>query len=617
MEVLHQKFKSAMLTEGSTIMTLEPTEKRLRNRFATLQKELEELNYSKIGIDLYWKFSQLASRWKLPSAPVELLPPLRYWMLPVVLQLPRTVSVPASGLDLAKGVATSQAPPANTLVPQGRHAEAVFSPTANIFVRDFVIRRIPSLPSATGSQVHLITSRLASQHRRVTASSAVSSPLSSTCHPGVADEVELLENKKIDLEAKFVKLYSLCPIEWNRPRKRLCVILITENNKKHEFARVALRDIALNSGYNSKRVQFAYMFKETQPNFVQSISKGSFEKSLLQIVIIWRRNNKHIKYEWVFVAKRNDTVVAGNLTNSTENDISYTLKRLLKSSEGFKYESIVQKLFDEHSKGLLSKWISRFRYLVDYVSDNIEEEHLLVCLSLLGTIGFMFAVGYILTYFVNAEVENLKAQGHLNESQDECQNNYIPELKLYELRAEKYNGMIRLLKPGCRTILLITDFKSRNRLIPYFHKAIWPYRKSKTLLFGHMVIERGLTWFTEILRLSLCTNQKLEVNPRNCVGTVLALNGHRKYFCMYHAKHPESVRGPKRILKITKILLDPTEDPEVGTFLERGYSEESEAESNILLEENLLNSLDNWLERLFDGRTQKYYINYWPEFTTK
>ena len=27
-------------------------------------------------------------------------------------------------------------------------------------------------------------------------------------------------------------------------------------------------------------------------------------------------------------------------------------------------------------------------------------------------------------------------------------------------------------------------------------------------------------------------------------GTVLSLNGHRRYFCMYHAKHPEASRRP-------------------------------------------------------------------------
>ena len=30
--------------------------------------------------------------------------------------------------------------------------------------------------------------------------------------------------------------------------------------------------------------------------------------------------------------------------------------------------------------------------------------------------------------------------------------------------------------------------------------------------------------------------------------------------------------------------------------------------------ENLLDGLPLWLDRLFEGSTQRYYINYWPEF---
>lgn len=58
-------------------------------------------------------------------------------------------------------------------------------------------------------------------------------------------------------------------------------------------------------------------------------------------------------------------------------------------------------------------------------------------------------------------------------------------------------------------------------------------------MFSYMLIERGLTWYKEILELSLPDGRRLNINPRNCVGTVLALNGHRKYFCMFHAKHME------------------------------------------------------------------------------
>lgn len=58
-------------------------------------------------------------------------------------------------------------------------------------------------------------------------------------------------------------------------------------------------------------------------------------------------------------------------------------------------------------------------------------------------------------------------------------------------------------------------------------------------MFSFMYIERGLTWYKELLQLSLPEERELNINPRNCVGTVLSLNGHRKYFCMFHAKHTE------------------------------------------------------------------------------
>lgn len=75
-------------------------------------------------------------------------------------------------------------------------------------------------------------------------------------------------------------------------------------------------------------------------------------------------------------------------------------------------------------------------------------------------------------------------------------------------------------------------------------------------MFAVMLTERGLGWYSELLRLSLMNTddtRDLKINPRNCIGTVLALNGHRKYFCMYHAKHPESSRGT-RVRKFILIL---------------------------------------------------------------
>ena len=52
----------------------------------------------------------------------------------------------------------------------------------------------------------------------------------------------------------------------------------------------------------------------------------------------------------------------------------------------------------------------------------------------------------------------------------------------------------------------------------------------------------GLQWYKKILNLTLPEPRDININPKNCIGTVLSLNGHRRYFCMYHAKHPEGNR---------------------------------------------------------------------------
>lgn len=44
------------------------------------------------------------------------------------------------------------------------------------------------------------------------------------------------------------------------------------------------------------------------------------------------------------------------------------------------------------------------------------------------------------------------------------------------MRVETYNGLVRLLKPGCRTIVLLVDSQTKLKLLPAFHKAVWPYR---------------------------------------------------------------------------------------------------------------------------------------------
>lgn len=78
------------------------------------------------------------------------------------------------------------------------------------------------------------------------------------------------------------------------------------------------------------------------------------------------------------------------------------------------------------------------------------------------------------------------------------------------------------------------------------------------------------------------------------------------------------------MLAMAKRLSHEQGDPEAGAFLGLESEDSSDAgvdatddTSKILLEENLLDGLSNWLDRLFEGSTHRYFVNYWPDFPTK
>ncbi|XP_066588233.1 dnaJ homolog subfamily C member 16 [Prorops nasuta] len=416
---------------------------------------------------------------------------------------------------------------------------------------------------------------------------------------------------------------SVCPPEWLRPQKRLCAILISQQNSAHDLARQKFRQVALESPHSPERVRYAYVFKEAQAEFVSALStgEGSPLDPLLHIVIIWRRDANNLKYEWLPNGWIN-AVQDEHQWNKTRQTLEQTIQRLLRASEALPYAAVVRELTDEHAQGTVEKLIKRALLTVDYLSDNFTKEQILPLISLLATLMLIGAAGYGMSYLV--KLEEASVQAERAQYKETAKTSTQPQLKLYELRVEKYNGMVRLLKPGCRTIILLVDTQSRLKLIPAFHRAVWPYRKNKTLMFGHLSLDKGLDWYKKLLSLSLPEPKELNINAKNCVGTVLSLNGHRRYFCMYHAKHPEcgKGKGTKRMERMAKQLSRRSEDAEAGAFIGFDSSSESELsheenDNNVLYQENLLDGLPMWLDRLFEGLTYRYYINYWPEFTAK
>lgn len=88
--------------------------------------------------------------------------------------------------------------------------------------------------------------------------------------------------------------------------------------------------------------------QEKQPDFVNALTKDG-EDTLLRLVIIWRRDTSHIKYEWVSGAslhiKRMDNETAETNFNSTKEKLDNTIQRLLRTSEALSYEAEVKVIY--------------------------------------------------------------------------------------------------------------------------------------------------------------------------------------------------------------------------------------------------------------------------------
>ncbi len=222
---------------------------------------------------------------------------------------------------------------------------------------------------------------------------------------------------------------------------------------------------------------------------------------------------------------------------------------------------MLNELLDEHAASLPMRLINRMLDTWDFLKDNLSKDEVLPVISLIAALAFVFIGAQCLQSLVPDDDEN----SDLRRGQSGNPASATPELKLVEFKAETYNGLVRLQRPGCRTMILICDIQSKNQLVSKFFKIMWPYRRNKTLNFGYMFIEKGMSWYKDLLGktnnnyamfpsysyITLSLEQTTEsdiasdrqINAKNCVGTVLALNGHRKYFCMYHARHPEGARS--------------------------------------------------------------------------
>lgn len=151
--------------------------------------------------------------------------------------------------------------------------------------------------------------------------------------------------------------------------------------------------------------------QERQSAFVNALS-SNIDETLLRLVIIWRRDTSHVKYEWVsgisLHVQRLDNETAEHNYNATRRRLYESIQRLSRTSEALSFEAEVRDLLDEHAQGIVLQILTRIWNFSEQMFENIGQQHMMALLSIVGTLAFIVGIGYLLAYLVRIEEEDIQ-----------------------------------------------------------------------------------------------------------------------------------------------------------------------------------------------------------------
>ncbi|XP_045161432.1 dnaJ homolog subfamily C member 16-like [Mercenaria mercenaria] len=395
---------------------------------------------------------------------------------------------------------------------------------------------------------------------------------------------------------------ELCPEEYKVKNRRLCVVLFTKKGKEHDGHRDGFRKYSQRSRLtDSTRVQFAYVYEDTQQDFVKALSKGKQLQSgeqKLKVAILWRMEKYQMKYEWL------ETGWEPEKEKQCGTMLEKRLNLLLTTDTVMPYKVTPPQLFNEHGLGLLTRIGYKFLHwgekLWSYVAYVDSTTWVTTILSLV----FVFGMGYFVHKL--ASLEEIQVQSSVPQKtrpRPSSRTYDAKNLNMYELDYRTYAELVSEADTGL-TITILVDKETKDRLVKQFAKIVHPYSRYSALTFAFLQLEYNITWYRTLLEETLDDVKLDKINIKNCIGTVLALNGYRKYYYIYSAKRARQFIRARNNVSEALGLHD----------LDEKSDEEDDIKDYFFLDE-VLDGLTIWMDKIFDGSIKRIRITKWPEMT--
>uniref|UniRef100_A0A8C5A7C1 DnaJ (Hsp40) homolog, subfamily C, member 16 n=1 Tax=Gadus morhua TaxID=8049 RepID=A0A8C5A7C1_GADMO len=341
---------------------------------------------------------------------------------------------------------------------------------------------------------------------------------------------EFMSNNKFLLVPRLVnqKLFDeLCPVKQFHRRRKYCVLLLTSDEESFSPGNQAFLSFA---STNTREVlRFAYVYQRHQ-------------QPLCDVVILERRNAAgKTLYK---------PVTAWNGSEEDQQALVDELERLHKDPSILNYDATLPELNNEFASMFIIRWVySSYDYLTEVVDDILHNNwrEMMPLVSLIFSALFiLFGTVVIQAFSDSSEDKQTKPKGKdgLKAENGSPGGASRPPKKSFvevtELTDITYTSNLVRLRPGHMNVVLVLTHASKNILLSKFAKEVYSFTGSVTLHFSFLNMDKHSEWMhslleyaQEALRHDAHDDHQAANRRADYTGYVMALNGHKKYLCLF------------------------------------------------------------------------------------
>ncbi|XP_047396002.1 dnaJ homolog subfamily C member 16 isoform X2 [Sciurus carolinensis] len=409
--------------------------------------------------------------------------------------------------------------------------------------------------------------------------------------------------------------HELCPVKRSHRQRKYCVVLLTAEAPKLSRPFEAFLSFALANTQDT--VRFVHVHSGRQQEFASTLlPDGEAFQGKSAVSILERRNT----------AGRVVYKTLGDPWTGSESDkfvLLSHLDQLRKDPALLSSEAVLPDLMDELAPFFLLRWLySASDYLAD-CWDSIFHSNwreMMPLLSLIFSALFILFGTVIVQAFSDSNDEREshppdkeevpEKVGKAEPSFTKDSSSKIPKkgfVEVTELTDVTYTSNLVRLRPGHMNVVLILSNSTKTSLLQKFALEVYSFTGTSCLHFSFLSLDKHREWLEYLLEFAqdaapIPNQYDKHFLERDYTGYVLALNGHKKYFCLFK---PQKTVEEEEALGSCGDL-----DPSLPLGESRGRPSCGLGPRPI---KGKLSKLSLWMERLLEGSLQRFYIPSWPE----